>query len=217
METTFYVDFDWSDDDKEEYFDNQLDHYFTKYARGFEHSKANKVKHAQVWCFHDTDPTAYEKFIAKLKKEWNLQGRASKKTDPLPHHRKQYGKVKGIIRDTDNCISYCVKDKCIHYKGLTDDYIEERIDASYEKEDSTQDKYNMLINILKENLPLYNVSEYMGRLNLCTEISKEWFNIYQTVLPKSMTDKILLSLGLISHEDLAKSRFFAFIGDPSFC
>ncbi len=206
METTFYVDFDWGDCDKVEYFDGLLEHYFTKFARGFELSKVKNVPHAQVWCYHDTDKTAYEKFIAKVIKQWKLKGRAS------PTTRKQYGKVRGIIRDTDNCISYCLKDKCIHYKGLTPDYIQQRLDSSYEKEDSNQDKYKLLIKRLKDkSLPSTSYSE---RLELCTEISKEWFNIYQTVLPKSMTDKILLSLDLISHEDIARSRFYTFLGDP---
>ena len=222
METTFYTDFDWADPAKSEYFDGLLDQYFTKFARGFEYSKVKNVKHAQVWCYHDTDKTAYEKFIAKVIKDWGLFGRASKKTDPLPHHRKQYGKVRGLIRDTDNCISYCVKDKIINVKGLQEDYIQQRIDASYEKEDGVKDKYNLLIKVLKEKNPLHTMKldHCSGRLHLCTEISKEWYNIYQTVIPKSMTDKILLSLGLISHEDIAKIRFMGYIGtnfnDPLF-
>lgn len=216
METTFYVDFDWYDEDKCTHFDNQLDQYFTKFARGLEISKVKSVKHAQVWCYHDTDKTAYEKFIAKLIKKWNLKGRATKDT------RKQYGKVRGIIRDTDNCISYCIKEKHIHHKGLEEDYIQQRLDASYEKEDGVKDKYNLLIKVLKEKNPLHTMKldHCSGRLHLCTEISKEWYNIYQTVIPKSMTDKILLSLGLISHEDIAKIRFMGYIGtnfnDPLF-
>ena len=208
METTFYTDFDWADPAKSEYFDGLLDQYFTKFARGFEYSKVKNVKHAQVWCYHDTDKTAYEKFIAKLIKQWKLKGRATKET------RKQYGKVRGIIRDTDNCISYCIKDKIIHCKGLTDDYIQQRLDASYEKEDSNQDKYKLLIKRLKDKS--LSSTSYNERLELCTEISKEWFSIYQTVIPKTMTDKILLSLGLISHEDIAKVRFYTFIGDPHY-
>lgn len=190
-----------------------LEKYFEKYAVGYELSKANGTKHAQVWCYHSTDKTAYEKFIAPIIKKWKLRGRATK------DNRKQYGKVRGLIRDTDNCISYCLKDGIFTTKGLSLAYVQQRQDASYEKEDTDKDKYNNLLKVLKDKLKEYNVSEYYGRLHLCSEISKQWFNIYQTIIPRTSTDKVLLSLGLIDHDRIAQQRFQAFVGccpDPCY-
>ena len=142
METSFYLDLDYNDASNNDTFHALLDKYFDKYVCGKELSKSN-VKHYQVWCYNESDDNAYDNFIAKAKKRWSLQGRATK------DHRKEYGKIRGIIKDTDNMISYCVKDHNYTYKGLDPDYMKEREDLSYQKEDSEVHREDRIVQFLR--------------------------------------------------------------------
>ncbi len=216
METSFYVDLDYDDCSSNVAFHDLLEAHFEKYVAGKELSKSN-VKHIQCWCYHNTDKTAYNKFIAKAKKRFNLVGRASKT------QRKQYGQIKGIIKNTDNMISYCLKDKNYTYKGLELDYIKNREELSYQKDDDPREKYDKFIEECKKMITFRpqqfaptHYEDYLSRVSIGTEISAIWYSHYETVIPRSVSEKVLLNLGLICHEQIAKSRFQCYIGfDPS--
>lgn len=216
METSFYVDLDYEDCSSNVAFHDLLEAHFEKYVAGKELSKSN-VKHIQVWCYHESDKTAYNKFIAKAKRRFNLVGRASKT------QRKQYGQIKGIIKDTDNMISYCLKDKNYTYKGLDDDYIKNRELLSYQKDDDPREKYEKFIDeckmAIKKDVEIFAPTayeNYQNRLRNGVLISQIWYEHYDTVIPRTVSEKVLLNLGLISHEQIAKSRFSMYIGsDPS--
>ncbi len=214
METSFYLDLDYNDASNNDTFHALLDKYFDKYVCGKELSKSN-VKHYQVWCYNESDDNAYDNFIAKAKKRWSLQGRATK------DHRKEYGKIRGIIKDTDNMISYCVKDHNYTYKGLDPDYMKEREDLSYQKEDSEVDKYQQFLTLAKKETTRHPDTfdpspqeKYYHRLKNCTILSSLWYKIYDKVIPKTSVDKVLLQLDLITHEDIAHDRFRSYLGAP---
>lgn len=218
METGFYVDLDYEDASANVYFHDLLNAHFEKYVAGKELSKSN-VKHIQCWCHHSSDKTAYDKFIAKLKKRFHLSGRATK------DNRKQYGRIRGVIKDTDNMISYCLKDGNYVTKGLEDVYVKQRYELAYQKEDDPRDKWEKFIHDCK--LALFTLpddqkfaptkyEEYQDRLDNAILISQIWYKHYETVIPHTVTDKALLVLGLINHTDIAKQRFRSYIGtDPS--
>lgn len=213
LETSFYVDLDFDDPSKNVQFQDLLDSYFDKFVCGKEVSKSG-VQHYQCWVFHKKDTNAYTNFIAKCKKQFHLQGRATKLK------RKQYGKIRGVIRDTDNMISYCLKEHDYTYKGLDDEYITFRESESYEKEDSNNDKFKHFTTRCKEDLPFHMPDDpdvgpvigYQQRLENATIISKCWYEVYDTVIPRTMVSKVLLVLGLTTHEELAKQLFFQYTG-----
>lgn len=213
LETSFYVDLDYEDPSKNVQFQDLLDSYFDKFVCGKEVSKSG-VQHYQCWVFHEKDTNAYTNFIAKCKKMFNLQGRATK------HKRKQYGKIRGVIRDTDNMISYCLKEHDYTYKGLEDEYVSFRETESYEKEDTNNDKFKHFIERCREDLPMSMptdpdngpVQAYQDRLGNAIIISKVWYEVYDTVIPRTMINKVLLVLGLVTHDELAARLFMSYIG-----
>ncbi len=218
METGFYVDLDYEDASANVHFHDLLNAHFEKYVAGKELSKSN-VKHIQCWCCHSSDKTAYNKFIAKVKKRWKLTGRATE------NQRKQYGRIRGVVRNTDNLISYCLKDGNYVTKGLEETYVEERYATSYQKEDDEKAKWDKFIEECKmrifkmpddQKFAPTKFEEYQERLENAVLISEIWYKHYETVIPNSVTDKALLVLGLITHTDIAKQRFRSYIGcDPS--
>ncbi len=216
METSFYVDLDYEDPSKNVTFHDLLDAYFDKYACGKELSKS-KTKHYQVWIYSEK-PQAYNNFIAICKKRFNLNGRATK------NNRKQYGRIKGVIKDTDNMISYCIKDLNYEYKGLEESYMKEREEASYQKEEDTREKYDKFIDECKIAISAFQeekfaptaYEQYCNRLEIGTMISKVWYEHYETVIPRTTVPKVLYCLGLMTHEDIAKATMRMYIGhDPS--
>jgi len=215
METSFYLDLDHSDPSNNSEFNSLLDQYFTKYVCGKEISQSN-VKHYQVWCYHDSDKNAYANFIQRAKKRWSLQGRATKNT------RKEYGKIRGVIRDTDNMISYCVKDHDYTFKGFEEDYIRDREISSFQKEDSEIQKYRNFLQLCGKLTKLPSTFApgphecYSHRLNNAKIICTQWYCVYQRVIPKTMIDKALFDLGLQSHEDIARERFRSYLGETNF-
>lgn len=214
METSFYVDLDYTDPSKNVHFCDLLDAYFDKFAVGKEVSKSG-VRHYQCWVYNSEDTNAYTNFIAKCKKDFELIGRATK------DQRKQYGKIKGVIRDTDNMISYCVKDHNYFFKGLDEDYVIFRESESYQKEESRDDKFKIFIEACKKKMYTHpdtappldgSISAYDDRLLNATIICETWFELYDTVIPRTMVNKVLLVLGLTTHEQLAHQLFYAYIG-----
>ncbi len=213
VETSFYIDLDWNDPSSNNFFEQKLDHYFNKYVAGRETSKSG-TKHYQVWTCAST-PQAYDNFIALMKKRFKLQGRATK------NNRKQYGRIQGVIRDTDNMISYCLKEKNYIYKGLSEDYIKAREEYSFVKED-TRDTFERFLEEMSDILkipPVINnkFEAYQDRLTNATLISEKWYKHYKTIIPRTTIPKVLYLLGLTSHEDIAKQNMSHYIGiDPHF-
>lgn len=217
METSFYVDLDFEDPSKNVTFHDLLEQYFDKYACGKEVSKSN-TKHYQVWIYSEK-PQAYNNFIAICKKRFNLNGRATK------NNRKQYGRIKGVIKDTDNMISYCVKEHNYTYKGLDEQYIKEREEASFQQDDDPRDKFEKFIDecgiaIASEQNEMFaptHYEQYQQRVRIATIISEVWYQHYETIIPRTSVPKVLYRLGLLTHEQIAKSQmFFQYVGhDPS--
>ncbi len=126
LETGFYFDFHWDTSDNA-IVTALLDKHFERYVVGHEISKSG-VHHLQCWTL-GYGSNSYTNFMQKVKKLYGLNGRATK------NNRKQYGRIKGVVKDTDMLISYCLKEKRGYWsKGLEQKYLDERLEASYTKE-----------------------------------------------------------------------------------
>lgn len=212
LEVGFYVDFKW-DTSCNSIISALLDKHFEKYVVGKEIAPTG-VRHLQCWTLGYTQ-NSYTNFIAKVKKLYNLNGRANENT------RKQYGRIKNVIKSTDSMISYCLKEKRGYWsKGLEQDYIDERLEASYTKELNKQDKFKAFI--LETSIAIAddtidvdsfetNYEKHVRQLRITTKISELYFKHYDNVVPNTQVDKILLLLNLQTHEQLAKQKFRHFI------
>ncbi len=205
-----------------------FDKYFDKYVAGLEVSKSG-VKHLQCWALGKTK-SSYTNFMQAIVKKLKLNGRATKGV------RKQYGRIKGVIKDTDNMISYCLKENKnakrrdpgnIGYwsRGLEESYLKERIQASYMHERTPKEKFQEFVDKAKDAIfettqyePFEHPHETHQRLlKQCTIISQVYQETYESIIPKTAVDKTLLALGLIDHKRIAQDRFFTYIGAPQTC
>lgn len=219
-ECSFYFDYQHTNSSPSD--DQELillfDKYFTKYVVGKEISKSG-VKHLQCWALGSTK-SSYTNFIQKIVKLLNLIGRATK------GKRKQYGRIKGVIKDTDNMISYCLKENRGYWsKGLETEYLEERLASSFTHEVTPKEKFAQFI--LDARDAIYHTIEpdsfehphmtHQRLLEQCTIISQVYEKTYENIIPKTAVDKTLLALGLIDHKRIAQNRFFAYVGAPQDC
>lgn len=195
----FYLDVNWSEHKDHIIF--LLEQYFDKYVVGFETTK-DKVPHIHVLA--ETIPSQYQAFIAQAKRLYDLRGRATKGT------RKQYGKVK-IIKNLDNMVSYTIKSGNFHYRGYDQDYIQYRLDNSYEK-NTLKDKFQKIVEELTPHAHLYSarVSEDLNyitdeRTSLVSHIIDMHHKEYKTILGTPMLKRYLYALGLYTTTDIAKS------------
>ncbi len=212
LETGFYFDFHWDTSDNA-IVTALLDKHFERYVVGHEISKSG-VHHLQCWTL-GYGSNSYTNFMQKVKKLYGLNGRATK------NNRKQYGRIKGVVKDTDMLISYCLKEKRGYWsKGLEQKYLDERLEASYTKELNKQQRFDKFITDTKfaiANLthtidPMETTFQKHHReVEICTIISKMYFKAYDNVIPNTQVEKTLLLLGLQTHEDLAKQKFRSFI------
>ncbi len=197
----FYADVPWETQRNE--LRTLLDHYFDKYVVGFETSKVDKVPHIHVLA--ETDSGQYQAFIAKLKKQYKLSGRATK------GNRKQYGKVK-VIKDFNNMFSYTIKTGDFHYRGYDQDYVQERLDNSYEKQ-TLKDKFTQIVDSMKNQVHAYNAhksqepyditSQEQERLLIVEQLIKLHYTEYKTVLGQPMLKRYLYALGVLTDSDIA--------------
>jgi len=212
LEVGFYFDFHWDTSDNAILI-SLLDKHFEKYVVGHEISKS-EVKHLQCWTL-GYGSNSYTNFMQKVKKLYGLNGRATK------DKRKQYGRIKGVVKNTDTLISYCLKEKRGYWsKGLDQDYLEQRIEESYTKEQSKQERFQQFITETSFAIahlthaidPMEtNFQKHHREVEICAIISKCYFQTYDNVIPNTLVDKALLLLGLQTHEDLAKQKFRNFI------
>lgn len=197
----FYADVPWTT--KRNELRTLLDHYFDKYAVGFETSKVDKVPHIHVLA--ETDSGQYQAFIAKLKKQYKLSGRATK------GNRKQYGKVK-VIKDFNNMFSYTIKSGDYHYRGYDQDYVQERLDNSYEKQ-TLKDKFTTIVDSMRNHVHSHNhtISQDPGnpqlredeRLHIVETLIQRHHTEYKTILGQPMLKRYLYALGLLTDTDIA--------------
>lgn len=213
----FYCDVKWSQN--KDPIIQLLDQYFDKYIVGFETTK-EKVPHIHVLATCDSNQ--YQAFIAKAKKLWNLRGRATKGT------RKQYGKVK-IIKDLNNMVSYTIKSGDFHHRGYDQDYIQDRLDNSYEKK-TLKDKFTLMVGRLRPLADDYITQRDFGihggywdpnesRTDLVAAIIDAHSSEYKTILGTPMLKRYLHALGLYSSRQIAKNIAYFWIcqDDPSSC
>lgn len=213
-EAVFYYDVDYSVKDNDDYFRKQLDKYFTQYVCGRETSKSG-IKHYQVYATEGSK-NSYINFKQKVVKHFKLSGQTKEKGK-----RRQYGRAKALVKNQDSMISYCLKEKDYFWKGYDDDYIKARADASYEKV-TTEDLYEKFIKLCGDTLGIneggcniHMYSNYETRIFAFTLISQTYFDIYDKVLPRFKTTKILMDLGILGHEEYAKSIFGPYLKPPS--
>ncbi len=197
----FYADVPWTTQRDE--LRTLLDRYFDKYVVGFETSKVDKVPHIHVLA--ETDSGQYQAFIAKLKKQYKLSGRATK------GNRKQYGKVK-VIKDFNNMFSYTIKSGDYHYRGYDQDYVQERLDKSYEKQ-TLKDKFTKICDKMKNYVHAMNcaISEEPcdlqlkqdERLHIVETLIQLHHEEYKTILGTPQLKRYLYTLGLLKTKDIA--------------
>ena len=207
----FYLDVDWPTASVKTQLVSMLDQYFDKFIAGLERSKEDNIPHVHVVAI--TDLNAYNAFIAKAKKTWSLRGRATK------GFRKQYGKCK-IINNLDNMISYTIKSGTFINRGYDQDYVQERLDCSYEKK-TLKDKFNTIIGRV-EQMPLYrqcmNDIRHLqssplefdrefttqNRLNLVEILVSLHHQEYGTILGQPMLKRYLFALSLLQVGEIAQ-------------
>lgn len=211
MEVAFYIDYDWTQESTT-VIESLFDKHFSKFLVGHEISKSG-VHHLQCWTM-GYKCTSYTNFIQKVVKMLNLNGKATKNV------RKQYGRIKGVIKDTDSMISYCLKERLGHWsKGLDPDYIQIRMDNSYTKAPSKLEKFDEFLtqaslriaHLRDEPFGEQHYGKYNRMLEICTLISDEYYIHYENVIPNTLVDKVLLKLDLQTHTDLAKTKFYKFL------
>ncbi len=217
LENGFYFDYDWEDGSHNSVIESLFDKHFEKFVAGFEISGSN-VKHLQCWTY-SKNPKSYTNFIQKIVKLLSLCGRATE------GKRKQYGRIKGVIKDTNTILSYCLKEKRGYWsKGLDDKFIQERIDDSYEKQPNKLEKYEGFLLECEQELTFLRepgfdencYERYARKIQQCEIISKIYYKTYDNVIPNTMVDKTLLRLELVTHKELAKRKFLTYLGgDPS--
>lgn len=217
LENAFYFDYDYLDGSHNTVIEGLFDKHFDKYLAGHEISKSG-IKHLQCWVI-SKNQQSYTNFIQKIVKLLSLCGRATKDV------RKQYGRIKGVINDTNAILSYCLKEKRGYWsKGLDEDFLQERLEDSYEKAPTKQQKYDDFLLDCRIAVHPYREPEfceneyarYNRKINQCIEISKIYYEKYDNVIPNTLVDKTLLRLDLVTHRELASRKFITYLGaDPS--
>ena len=202
---SFYMDVNYHITDNREKLIALLKHHFTNYVVGFEESKIASTPHAHIYTH--AKPKNYQAFIAAVKNEWNLKGRATK------NNRKQYGKIKKIIKSPDNMISYTIKSDNYEYLNYNKDYIRERKNDSYLVEHKAVDKYKIIVDIMKQekaNCP-------NNRMRHLERLIKEWSHAYSTIISSSNIVKVLYHAGLVPASEIAAQRGALYLNNAVNC
>ncbi len=196
----FYVDYPWKHKGE---LDDLFKKYFVRFVTGYEISKIKKVKHIQ--CYGLAPPAKYRAFIAKYKSVYRQNvgktpsGRATLGT------RKNYGRVKNIIKSVENCIAYCIKDNNFSYYNIPQDLLEQCKTISYQV-DSIKVKKQEMERLCKQLYPDWQKGPE-EKLLVITTIVEKHFQLFRMPLAKTTLEKYLLSSGLVTFERYAHSNF----------
>lgn len=185
----FYFDADYSNKEIDATVVCLFEEYFDYYAVGRETSKSG-IKHYQAFICYKT-LAKYNAFIAKIKKEYGLKGRAKK------GGRRQYGKVKDKLNNPENGLVYCLKQKNWFCKGFKEEYLEEMEKLSYNDPTSTKDKMKEL---KEELMEIIKYDKTKGQREISVELVKLYYKKYDSLPVKSTMLKILYELEILSAE-----------------
>ena len=139
--------------------------YFPNYVAGWEFSKEKRIPHVHVFTF-DRGGKAYQAFRTYIVKRYNLIGRSTANV------RRQYGKIKGILREPLNMISYTIKNHDVQHEGFCPDFLERQQERSYIKDETDLDRFQQLVEHIRR---VYNGPEPLPDLDLCVYISKAYY------------------------------------------
>lgn len=196
----FYVDYPWKVKGE---LDGLFKKYFVRFVTGYEISKVQKVKHIQ--CYGLAPPAKYRAFIAKYKSVYRQNvgktpsGRASLGT------RKNYGRVKNIIKSVENCIAYCIKDNNYSYYNIPTHLMDYCKTISYQT-DSIKEKKQEMERLCKQLINDW-VQGLEQKLMCITAIVEKHFKLFHMPLAKTTLEKYLLSSGLVTFERYARANF----------
>lgn len=177
-----------------------LNKYFTDYVIGFEYSKEKNIPHVHVFTF-DTGKK-YQAFRSFIVKRYNLIGRSTANV------RRQYGKIKGILREPLNMISYTIKHNDYDTHGFCRDFLKRYQERSYIKEETDIDKFQTLIKSVHR---MYNGPEVLPDLEFLTWISKKYGEIFNKPITPSQANKILYNAGILTDKMLVHINFRTYL------
>ena len=204
----FYADVPW--EENEVAVQDLLAFYFDKYVVGYEYSSQDKVPHIHVVAYGEAGQ--YNSYIAKIKKLYDLKGRAIKGS------RKQYGKVRNI-KDLDNMISYTVKSGNYHFKGYDPDYVQERANVAYEKPsfkskfDQVKEQISALHQTLKGDESKFGLEDARAsRKEIVERAIALHYEHFGTVLSTPTLKRYLYAAKILDSGEIAEDigRFYIF-------
>lgn len=186
----FYMDIPWNDSSHRTSFLKACKHYFQNYIVGFEISKIAKIHHIHMYT-HSTEKQ-YAAFRAQMVRQFDLRGRATKNL------RKQYGKIKKVIKTPDNMISYTIKSKDYVVMNYDSDYIK-RCEAASFLSIPTKDSQSTIIPYLLESWNKYKPN----KLRVTALVCKRWYEMTgNNISPQKLTT-LLTASGILSWENYA--------------
>lgn len=205
----FYMDIPWRDYTyKIPHYDYQivnpylvlLKSYFNHFVIGFEEARNdNKTPHVHVFAL---GPIAkYQAFRNKAVKKYKLIGRSTAGV------RRQYGKIKGVLRSPQNMISYTIKHGMYGSHGFNINFLKRMREIAYIKQPTDLDKYNQLIKTIKLKINEHSLSD----LAICIFISKEYFNVFNKPITPRQADKLMYQAGLLTDKMLAHLNFKTYL------
>ncbi len=190
----FYVDINHKSKEDDDYMIEMFEKYFEAFSIGREISKEKKVPHYQVLAFQ-ADKSSYTNFIARVKTKYKLKGRAVK------GERKQYGKIKNILKNLKNALIYTLKEKNYLNKWFDKIYVEELSAESYIKE-TQKDKLQEVVDAAQvrynEKLP-YELDRY----GIVTFIVEEYFKKFDRLIVQRTLYLVLYKAKIMSSQEYA--------------
>lgn len=164
--------------------------YFSNYVIGFEHSKIQKTAH--IHCYTHSTEKSYAAFRAKAVRVYSLRGRATKAL------RKQYGRIKKVIRTPSNMISYTIKSKNYVTHNYDADFIKRCEEASY-LSIPNKDNQSTIIPYLLSSWSKYKPN----KLLVISLVSKRWMEMTGNNLQSHQLNALLTRSGILSWESWA--------------
>lgn len=178
-----------------------LEKYFTHFVVGFEFSKEKNIPHAHVFTF-DPSGKKYQAFRTYVVKRYNLIGRSTAGV------RRQYGKIKGILREPLNMISYTIKANNYFENGFCPEFLKRYQERSYIKDESDLDRFQKFTEHIKR---VYNGVPAVPDLDLCIYTSKHYYKIFNKPISSHQADKIFYAAGILTDKMLAHQNFRTYL------